>query len=137
MDVPNEGPAIVLREMLPGRHGASPIADLPEELTVRLVLDLLRRPIGRLRAERSRGHAITLAFRAVARDAVDLGDLLALIHDLRISWQGIPLRLLRRRRLPGRLGIRDAGQGEHAEDQHPRRSPQSPRHPVASPSMAP
>src|SRR5215471_14534101 len=102
MNVPNEGPAIVLREMLPGRHGASTIADLPEELTVRLVLDLLRCPIGRLRAERSRGHAITLAFRAVARDAIDLGDLLALIHDLRISRQGILLRLLRRRRLPGR-----------------------------------
>src|SRR5215468_2520336 len=95
MNVPNEGPAIVLREMLPGRHGASPIADLPEDLTVRLVLDLLRRPIGRLRAERSRGHAITLAFRAVARDAVDLGDLLALIHDLRISQQGMAWPRLR------------------------------------------
>src|SRR5262245_35284514 len=137
MNVANEGPAIVLREMLPGWHGASPVADLPEELTVRLVLDLLRRPVGRLRAERGGGHAIALAFRSVARDAVDLGDLLALIHDLRISRQGILLRLLRRRRRPGRLGIRDAGQGEHAEGQSPRRSPQSPRHPAASLSMAP
>src|SRR5499433_1015232 len=100
MNVANEGPAIVLREMLPGRHGASPVADLPEELTVRLLLDLLRRPVGRLRAEGGRGHAIALAFRAVARDAVDLGDLLALIHNLRISRHGILLRLLRRRRLP-------------------------------------
>src|SRR5215469_9287584 len=137
MNVPNKSPAIVLREMLPGRHGASPIADLPEELTVRLVLDLLRRPVGGLWAERRRGHTIALAFHAVARDAIDLGDLLALIHDLRISRQAILLRLLPRGRLPGRLGIRDSGQGEHAEDQHPHRSPQSPRHPVASPSMAP
>src|SRR5215510_6879894 len=120
MNVANEGPAVVLREMLPGRHGASPVADLPEELTVRLVLDLLRRPVGRLRAERGRGHAIALAFRAMTGDAVDLGDLLALSHDLRIRRQGIFLRLLRRRRLPGRLGIRDAGQDEHAESQGPR-----------------
>src|SRR5262245_23762654 len=96
MDVADERPAIVLREMLPGGHGAAPIADFPEELAVRLRLDFLRGPVGRLGAEGGRGHAIALALGAVTGDAVHLGDLLPLIHDLLVVGQGILLRLIRR-----------------------------------------
>src|SRR5215467_9050820 len=96
IDVADERPAIVLGEMLPGGHGAPPIADFPEERAVRLRLDFLRRPVRRLGAEGGRGDAIALALGAVTGDAVDLGDLLPLIHDLLVGEQGILLRLLRR-----------------------------------------
>src|SRR5215831_9557720 len=96
MDVADKRPAIVLGEMLPGGHGAAPVTDFPEELAVRLRLDLLRRPVRRLWAESGRSHAIALALGAVTGSAVDLGDLLPLIHDLRVVGQGILLRLFPR-----------------------------------------
>src|SRR5262249_6907620 len=70
------------------------------DLTVGLALDLLRRPVGRLGIERSRGRAIALALGAVAGNAVRLGQLLALRHRFGIRRQRILLALFGRRRSP-------------------------------------
>src|SRR5262245_37979161 len=82
VDVPDQRPAIVVGQVLPRGHGPAPGGDLPEELPVRLVLDRLRGPVGRLRSERRRRRAIALALGAVAGNAVDLGHLRPLLEDL-------------------------------------------------------
>src|SRR5262245_62445771 len=76
-DVVDDLPAVLLGQVLPRRHGAAAVGDLPEQLAVSLALDLGRGPVGRLgRRQRRRGHAVALARGAVARDAVGLDELL-------------------------------------------------------------
>src|SRR5262245_54973688 len=75
-DVVDDLPALLLREMLPRRHGSSPVRDLPEDLAVGLFLDLVRGPVGRLGRQRGRGRAIALVAGPVARDAVLVDHLL-------------------------------------------------------------
>src|SRR3989454_1007422 len=58
-DVVHQLPALLLREMLPGRHGATAVRDLPENLAVGFLRDLVGRPVGRLRRrERGGGGAV-------------------------------------------------------------------------------
>src|SRR5215472_6934080 len=79
-NVLDERPAVVLRQVLPRRHGAAPGRNLPEDLAVALVLNLLGSPVGRLRIQGDRRGAVALAAAAMAGDAVDLRDVLALFH---------------------------------------------------------
>src|SRR4029450_3739025 len=91
-DVPDEGPAVVLGQVPPRWHGSAPGRDLPEDLAVRLVLNSLGRPVGRLRIRRDGGRAVALALVPVARRAVDLGELLALLDRLLVVGQWVLLR---------------------------------------------
>src|SRR5215468_1475345 len=81
-DVLDERPAFALGQLSPGRHRAAAGRDLPEELAVRLVLNPLRGPVGGLGVEGHGRSAIALSALSVARDAVDLGDLLSLLGHL-------------------------------------------------------
>src|SRR5258705_9245753 len=122
-DVSDEGPAVVLGEVPPRGHGSPPGGDLPEDLPVRLVLHPLRRPVRRLGVQRDGGGPIALPQGAVARHAVDLGDLLALLDRLLVGGQRILLRLLGvgcdpRPRLGGHLDRAAArGEDQHDHDQ--------------------
>src|SRR2546426_2660794 len=48
-DIVHDLPALLLREVLPGGHGAPPVRYLPEDLAVTLLLHRVRRPVRRLR----------------------------------------------------------------------------------------
>jgi hypothetical protein len=113
-DVADQGPAVVLRQKLPGRHGASAGAELPEDLPVRLGLDLLGRPVCGLGIERRRRRPVALALGAVAGHTVDLGHLLALRDGRRICGKRVLLRLLRRQgqRHSRREGARGPAPGQ-------------------------
>src|SRR5262249_103359 len=115
-DVRDEGPAVVLRQVLPRRHGAAPGRDLPEDLAVALVLNLLGSPVGRLRIQGDRRGAVALAAAAMARDAVDLRDVLALFHHFRAGGERTFLALLRVRNIPRRLGPHCAPHSEPEAD---------------------
>src|SRR5262245_2259443 len=90
--------------MLPRRHRATAVADFPEQLAVGLLLHLAGRPVGRLRIERGRRGAIALSLRTMARHAVHLRYLFALLHALLVRRQRVLLRFLGGRRLPRGLG---------------------------------
>src|SRR5207302_3070408 len=88
-DIVDERPALLLRQVLPRRHRATTVADLPEDLAVRLRRDLRRRPVGGLgRRQRGRGGTVALAVRAVARHAILLGELLGVGEKLRVALLG-------------------------------------------------
>src|SRR5262245_25411909 len=74
--------------MLPRRHRAAPVGDLPEQLAVGLALDGARGPVGGLGIEGHRGGAITLPVHAVTGLAVYLRDLLAQLDGLLSSGRG-------------------------------------------------
>src|SRR5215472_9180999 len=94
-DVLDECPAVVLRQVLPRRHGAAPGRDLPEDLAVALILNLAGSPVRRLRIQGDRRGAVALAAAAMAGDAVDLRDVLALLHYFRAGRERTLLALLR------------------------------------------
>ena len=98
-DVVDDVPAVVVRKVLPGRHRAATIGDLPEELAVRLRRDLRRRPVrGLRRRQRGRGRAIALAG-PVAGLAVGVDVLLRVGQRLLVRLLGGP-------RVLGGLGVR-------------------------------
>src|SRR5687768_17411179 len=69
--------------MLPRRHGTTAVGDLPEQLAVRLLLDLGGGPVGGLRRwQRGGGGAVTLAGGAVARRAIRLRRFLGVADAL-------------------------------------------------------
>src|SRR5262245_284341 len=115
-NVLDERPAVVLRQVLPRRHGAAPGRDLPEDLAIALVLNLLGSPVGRLRIQGDRCGAVALAAAAVAGDAVDLRDVLALLHHFRAGRQRTFLALLRVGSIPRRLGPHRAPESEPEAD---------------------
>src|SRR5262249_45731313 len=59
-DVPDQRPTVVFREVLPGRHGAPPVRDLPEQLPVGLALHVTGRPVGGLGRECRGGDTVPL-----------------------------------------------------------------------------
>src|SRR3990167_3091421 len=64
-------PPLLLGQMLPGRHGAATVRDLPEDLPVRLLLDGVDRPVRGLgRWQRRRRRAVALPASTVAGAAV-------------------------------------------------------------------
>src|SRR5580765_2030769 len=100
-DIPDQGPAILLGEMLPWGHGAPAVRDLPEDLAVAFVLHALRGPVRRLRVERDGRRAVPLALRAVTGHAVDLGQLFPLLDELLVVRQRVLFHLLRIGSNPG------------------------------------
>src|SRR5439155_798704 len=114
-DVVHQRPAILVREMLPGRHGPAPVGDLPEDIAVGFALHLGRGPVGGLgRRQRGGGRAVALPFRAVTGRAVRFCELLALGNGLGILGRRILHRLRVRWRLP--LGLRrDHGSAGHEQ----------------------
>src|SRR5215467_12220786 len=115
-DVLDERPAVVLREVFPRRHGAAPSGDLPVDLAVALLLDLLGSPVGWLGIQGDRRGAVALATAAMAGHAVDLGDLLALFRHFWAGRYRTLLALLRIGGVPRRLGPRRASEGEPEGD---------------------
>src|SRR5262245_36926914 len=111
-DVLDERPAVVLGQMPPRRHGAAPGGYLPEDLAVALVLNLLGSPVGRLGIQSDRRGAVALATVAMAGDAVDLGDLLALVHHFRARRYRTLLALLRIGGIPRRLSPHRASESQ-------------------------
>src|SRR5262249_15702934 len=116
VDVADQCPAIVLGEVLPGGHRAPAVGDLPEQLAVRLILHSRRGPVGRLRIQRDRRGAIALSLGPVARRAVDLGQLRALLDDLLVVRQRVLLRLIGVRSHPRTLRERSASEREDRRD---------------------
>src|SRR5690349_16235246 len=117
-DVLDERPPVVLGQVPPGRHGAPAGADLPEQLPVGLVLDTLGGPVDGFGVQRHRRGAVALALGSVTGHAVDLGDLLALLGDLRTGRDRGLLALLGRGRGPGRLTPGGAREGEPEARDH-------------------
>src|SRR5437870_12024857 len=111
-NVVHELPALVFREVLPGRHRAAAVRQLPEDLTVGLLLDRFGSPVRRLRRRQRRGgRAVALAPGAVTRDAVRLDRLLGVAD----TFHWILQRLRFGRRNPGPLG-RDHRGADRDED---------------------
>src|SRR5207244_582056 len=111
-NVVHELPALVFREVLPGRHRAAAVRQLPEDLTVGLLLDSFGSPVRRLRRRQRRGgRAVALAPGAVTRDAVRLDRLLGVAD----TFHWILQRLRFGRRNPGPLG-RDHRRADRDED---------------------
>src|SRR5438445_2185986 len=65
-DVVHDLPALLLREVLPRRHGAPPVRNLPEDLAVALLLYRVGGPSGRLRLRLGRGRRIRSVYARVA-----------------------------------------------------------------------
>src|SRR5437867_11593975 len=83
-DVVHDLPSLVLRKVLPRRHRAPSVRDLPEDLAVTLLLDGVAGPVRGLRRwQRGRGRPIALSRGAVARHAVRLDRLLRVTDALR------------------------------------------------------
>src|SRR5467141_3799841 len=76
-DVVHDLPALVLWKVLPRGHCAPSVRDLPEDLSISLLLDDVARPVRGLRRwQRGRGRPIALSRGTVARHAVRLDRLL-------------------------------------------------------------
>src|SRR5262249_4515132 len=84
-DIVHERPALIPRQVLPRRHGAAAVADLPEDLAVRFGRDARRRPVRRLRRRQRGGRgSVALAARPVAGRTVLLRELLRVGQQLGI-----------------------------------------------------
>src|SRR3989449_2547797 len=107
-DVVHDLPALLLRQVLPGWHGATAVRDLPEELTVGFLLDRRRRPVrGLRRRQRGGGRAVAFSHGAVTRHAVRLDSLLRVPDALHRVLHGLGVG----RRYPWSLG----GDHRHAD----------------------
>src|SRR3989442_13951096 len=83
-DVVDQVPAVLLRQVFPGRHRAATVGDLPEQLTVGFGLDLRRRPVRGLRwLQRAGGGALTITARTVPHAAVRFPVLPSLVGAYR------------------------------------------------------
>src|SRR5260370_221281 len=111
-DIVDDRPALVLFEhVLPGRHHATAVRDLPEELAIGLLLHPLGGPVRGLGRRQRRGRGtVAVTARAVTRHAVDLDELLRVVDAL----DGVLhlLRLGRRDPRPLRRGHRGAPDDE-------------------------